>query len=470
VKIINSSRIVGVREIESFSLSRQWLMAISVFMITALFFSSPARAEFSMLAGAFDGGEPKLSAYSCGPGSAGTPYQTVDFSVSADGVYGLANAFSSWDGWDGDLPGYGLDVWAEIYEGAVNLDFLHENRLAAQVGSYYDQAQVPLKAGRSYTLMLVVLPCATSAPSGTWVFMFDGNGAVQSEARREIPEFSTGRFDEATPLARGRCGEKLLNLDVAYKQTGPIRVASSGTYYFSNVNLSEPVGTCQAIYTAPIDPSNVEAHLVGSGPIGPGFEDYDYGSLYTGQWAIELQADTDYWLVTQPEVGATASGSYFFVMAPPAPFRINPGLTGLWADLNTPGQGMYLDVFNSIDSVFMAWFTYDLQRPGPGANSVLGDPGHRWLTGLGAIDGSSSEIEAVWTAGGLFDSSNPRPSRSVRGHVRLEFDSCISGRAIYDFGPASVSGVVNLQRPYEDALGIAQCEQFNQGPGIPGPL
>jgi hypothetical protein len=131
---------------------------------------------------------------------------------------------------------------------------------------------------------------------------------------------------------------------------------------------------------------------------------------------------------------------------------------------------MHLYVFNSIDKVFMAWFTYDMQRPSPGATAVLGDPGHRWLTGLGAIDGNSSEIDALWTAGGIFDSSSPRPSRSVDGQIRLEFDNCTSGRAIYVFEATTLSGVVKLQRPYEDALGIALCEQFNRGPGMPGPL
>jgi len=302
--------------------------------------------------------------------------------------------------------------------------------------------------------------------SGAWLVMMRGAGQVHSKARREIPQYLIGDFHSLSPRVKGRCGQSFLNTEVTYQQVGPIRASRNATYYLANGRQLGSLETCQAIYSAPFDPSNVKANLVGSGFQ----ENAGWPDEFNDQWQVELQADKDYWLVIQPNTATVVTGEYFFVLAPPAPVHINPGLTGLWADLNTPGQGMYLDVFNSIDAVFMAWFTYDLQRPGPGVNAVFGDPGHRWLTGLGAIEGNSSDIEVVWTAGGLFDSSHPKPARNVNGHVRLEFDSCTSGRAIYNFGSPLLSGVVDLKRPFEDALGIAHCEQFQQGPGIPGPL
>ncbi len=418
-----------------------------------------------MLVGEFDGGEPRLPTTYCESAGLGSSYQTVEFTVSTSGNYAFTSAFSSWDWWDGDLPGFGLDTEVMVYQGTFNSADLQENQLG-YLSSVYGEVSVPLQAGQAFTL-LITHPCWDKPLStGTWAVMLSGPGPVQSLARQEIPEISTGSFGPAAPAIKGRCGESLLNLEVAYKQLGPIRVSRSGTYYFANVRLLGASATCQAVYSGPVDPANIEANLVGNGYVG-GFID---GDEFADQWELELQADTDYWLLIQPQIGSTLPGTYFFVMAPPAPVRINPGMTGLWADAGTPGQGMYLDVFNSIDSVFLAWFTYDLQRPGPGVKAVLGDPGHRWLTGLGAIEGNISEIDAVWTAGGLFNASNPTPSRSLNGQVRLEFDNCTSGRAIYDFGTPLLSGTVNLRRPYEDVLSIAQCEQFVRGPGIPGPL
>jgi hypothetical protein len=448
------------------SLSCRWLMACSTLLFCSFLLTSPARAEYSMLVGEFDGGEPRSpEGGNCGGAEIGHSYQTVGFSVSKDGNYLITNAFSSWDWWDGDLPGYGLDTELFIYDGAVNPANLQQNQVA-WLGSYYEQPNVSLLANRAYT-MLLLHPCWSGGPAtGTWAVIINGAGSAQSAARRDIPEISTGNFEMQSPTVKGRCGETLQNLEVAYKQIGPIRVSRAGNYYFADVRGLGPVDTCQAIYSAPMDPANIKANLLGNAYQGT----YARSLQFRDQWKVELEADTDYWLVLQPQHSAATSGSYLFLMAPPAPQRINPGMTGLWADPGTPGQGMYLDVFNSIDYVFMAWFTYDLQRPGPASVSALGDPGHRWLTGLGAIEGNSSEIPVVWTAGGVFDSSNPKPSRSLNGQIRLEFDTCTSGRAIYDFGTPSLSGMINLQRPFEDALGIAQCEQFTQGPGAPGPL
>jgi hypothetical protein len=425
-----------------------WITCSVLFCSVALF-SGQARGEFSLLAGEFDGGEARLPEYWCGEST----YQSIAFTVSADGVYRFDNPFSTWDWWDGNLPGFGMATELYIAEGKVTANEAVGAHLASQI-SLWAEPQVQLKAGSDYTLV-VVNPCPDSfLGGGTWLVTFSGAGQVLSEAQREIPAFSTGSFTAQTPVANARCGRKLANENVPYQQVGPIRVSREGTYHFASVRQIGALNTCQAVYSAPFNPASPEANLVG------------YGH---GQWLIELEPGKDYWLVVHPSVPG-ATGEYIFHVGPPASVRINPAMTGLWADLNTPGQGMYLDVFNSIDSVFMAWFTYDLQRPGPGVQAKLGDPGHRWLTGLGTIEGKSSEIQAVWTSGGLFDAPSPAFSRSTSGIVRLEFDSCVSGRAVYDFVNPSISGVVNLRRPFEDALRIAECEHYQQGPGIPGPL
>jgi hypothetical protein len=449
--------------------SSRWLLAGSQAVFTGLFcsallFSSPARAEFSMLAGVFDGGEAGSSEFFCHVPGYSSSQQSVEFTVSADGIYRLYNPFSSWDWWDGDLPGIGLDSEFYIYEGSVNGDDELADYLGYQ-GSRWWEVELPLKASAAYTL-IVHLPCYHREPAaGTWLAVFKGEGQVLSSARREIPDFMTGRFDSNTPRARGQCGRASEKNEVQYRQIGPIRVSRDGLHYLASASPFDEASTCQAVYTAPFNPANVAANLIDNSINKGGFKGY------AQQWGIELKAGTDYWLVIQPAAQSTIAGDEFmFVLAPPAPVRINPAMTGLWADSNTPGQGIYLDVFNSIDSVFMAWFTYDLQLPGAGARAVLGDPGHRWLTGLGSISGNSSDIQAVGTSGGQFNAPSPALSRVASGTVQLQFDSCTTGRAIYELGDPSLSGVVHLQRPFEDAQDIALCERFLQGPGVPGPL
>lgn len=432
-----------------------------VLITLATGFAAPVQAEYSLLAGEFDGGEARISTdYSCSKPLTGDRYQAIGFSVAVSGSYFIWDAFSSWDWWDGDLPGSGLDVQIGVYTGPPDRP--------AELQAVPDSSPEPgleLQKDTAYVL-LVQLPCyLPDREAGGWAVVFDGAGAVLSEARRAIPAISMGQIPADAPKSKGRCGEKLQNLEVPYHQTGPFRVSTSGRYYFSDARVSGAMNSCQAVYAAPLNPGNVESNLVGS-DYGTGY----YGVQHYDQWEVDLEANTDYWLVVQPAPGLTTSGDYFVVVAPPMPLRINPGMTGLWADINTPGQGMYLDVFNSIDQVFMAWFTYDLQRPGPDAQAVLGDPGHRWLTGLGSIAGNSAEIELLSTAGGQFDAASPGLSRSVIGTLRLEFDSCTHGRAIYEFDNPLLSDVINLRRPFEDAQGIAFCEKFQRGPGKAGPL
>jgi len=64
-------------------------------------------------------------------------------------------------------------------------------------------------------------------------------------------------------------------------------------------------------------------------------------------------------------------------------FQINAGLNDAWYDPETAGQGFLITVFPDIGQMFLAWFTYDVERPGEGVTAQLGEPGHRWLTAQG---------------------------------------------------------------------------------------
>jgi hypothetical protein len=158
---------------------------------------------------------------------------------------------------------------------------------------------------------------------------------------------------------------------------------------------------------------------------------------------------------------------YFFVLAPPSPFRINHGLADSWYNPETPGQGFFLDVFERLNQVFLGWFTYATD-PSPDDEF-----GHRWLTAFGKFEGPSAELAVEWTAGGAFNVAQPVPAQHVNGTIRLEFDDCTSGQITYTWDedgitPSTESSVIPIRRNVND--GVALCESLYAGPGMPGPL
>jgi hypothetical protein len=58
---------------------------------------------------------------------------------------------------------------------------------------------------------------------------------------------------------------------------------------------------------------------------------------------------------------------------------INAGLNDAWFNLDTDGQGLLIVVFPEIEQVFIAWFTYDTERPPADVVAFLQEPGHGHL-------------------------------------------------------------------------------------------
>jgi hypothetical protein len=210
---------------------------------------------------------------------------------------------------------------------------------------------------------------------------------------------------------------------------------------------------CLQIYTAPFNPANPNANRVGS-------RMDDLG-------VIELEVGEDYYFVMQP-FADTDQGEFFFVFAPPAPFRITHAMAGGWFEPATAGQGFVMDVFDNVNSMFLAWFTYDLERPGAGAGAMIGDPGHRWLTAQGPFSGDTAELDIYWTSGMIFDSGTPPFSQEQDGGMTVEFNDCSTGLVTYDLGTAGVQGQVPIQRLANDAVEL--CQALYEGPDRPGPL
>jgi len=78
---------------------------------------------------------------------------------------------------------------------------------------------------------------------------------------------------------------------------------------------------------------------------------------------IELEAGEDYYLVAQP-FAETDQGEYFFVFRAARAVSHHPRDGRRLVRARTAGQGFVMDVFDNANSMFLAWFTYDLERPG----------------------------------------------------------------------------------------------------------
>ncbi len=133
---------------------------------------------------------------------------------------------------------------------------------------------------------------------------------------------------------------------------------------------------------------------------------------------------------------------------------INAGLNDAWFNPETDGQGFLIVAFPQIRQMFMAWFTYDTERPAADTPAILGEPGHRWLTAQGGYEDNVAGLDAYITSGGVFDSPYPIPVTEPDGEILLEFDTCNSGTLTYDIPSISRQGVVPIERTTLDNVAL----------------
>jgi hypothetical protein len=138
------------------------------------------------------------------------------------------------------------------------------------------------------------------------------------------------------------------------------------------------------------------------------------------------------------------------------PFLINAGLNDAWYNPETNGQGFLIVVFPDIQQMFMAWFTYETERPPTSVKAILGEPGHRWLTAQGPYEDNAAALHLYNTVGGVFDLPQPVPVFEEIGEIHVEFSSCNSGTVAYDMPDLGLQGVVPIERIAPD--NIALCE------------
>lgn len=125
---------------------------------------------------------------------------------------------------------------------------------------------------------------------------------------------------------------------------------------------------------------------------------------------------------------------------------LNAGLNDAWYSLDTDGQGFLIIVFPLRKEVFLAWFTFDTERPPQDVEAILGDPGHRWLTAQGAYEDNEATLDVYVTSGGVFDSEEPVPTSEYDGKIYLDFTTCNSGTVSYYFDSLDREGDIPIER------------------------
>jgi len=143
------------------------------------------------------------------------------------------------------------------------------------------------------------------------------------------------------------------------------------------------------------------------------------------------------------------------------PFEINAGLNDAWYNHFTSGQGFFLTVFPNIRQLFLAWFTFDTQRPPDNVNALLGEPGHRWLTAQGPYEGDTANLTVFVTKGGVFDAGEPVATTNLKGDgtITVKFADCSQALLIYDISSVGITGEIPIERIALDNIPL--CESLN---------
>jgi hypothetical protein len=142
----------------------------------------------------------------------------------------------------------------------------------------------------------------------------------------------------------------------------------------------------------------------------------------------------------------------------PTALTINAGLNDAWYNPATDGQGLLITAFPEIQQMFVAWFTFDTERPPEETPSGIGEPGHRWLIAQGPYSGDKATLTIYVSEGGVFDSATPAPVTDPAGDgtMTIEFADCTAGIVTYKITSAGISGEIPIKRIAPD--NVALCE------------
>lgn len=406
------------------------LRNIAFLMVSLWIF--PAVADHITLSAQWDGSEDTMPAYegSCHGAGELAYIQFNPVQVSIEGEYHVADVSDN-------LPG---DVTVAIYEGSFDPDAPESNFI-----DKFDQGgRVTLQSGQDY-IVVVQHWCRNIYPATFGVSLF-GEGDITGADVVTSSDWTRGSLSESNPIA------VFEDVSRHYATSSLQMFPATGLYHFADVSLFDRLDTVVRVYEGSFNPFNTEEGLVTSLDDAGG---------------IALKAGINYQFVITARIEGN-TGDWLWVLFPPGSQHLNAGLSGSWFNPATRGQGILVDVMPEKQLVFLAWFTFDLQRPDVGSEPMIGDVGQRWLTALGSYEtGDNSVVLKIQNStGGVFDSADPPvDENSEYGTIELQFSDCLNATMTYDIPAGPVSNVVPITRIVYDHLPL--CANLgSSGPGV----
>ena len=141
-------------------------------------------------------------------------------------------------------------------------------------------------------------------------------------------------------------------------------------------------------------------------------------------------------------------------------FEINAGFNDAWYEPATDGQGFFITVYPEKGTVFVGWFTFDMDFPSQDVIAGLGDACQRWLTAQGPYDGNQANLVVYNSSGGLFDSVLAAPQLEPIGSITLQFENCKNGTVSYDLPSYGLMGEIPIQRVASDNIAACQIQTY----------
>jgi PKD repeat protein len=145
----------------------------------------------------------------------------------------------------------------------------------------------------------------------------------------------------------------------------------------------------------------------------------------------------------------------------PDPIVINIGMTDAWFNPATDGQGMLIIVWEDSKFMFLAWFTFDTERPPEDVMAILGAPGQRWLTASGPYDGDTATLDVFLSSGGTFDSPEPPVFTDPvpYGTITIKWSTCNAGILAYNIPSLGLMRDIPITRIVTENVPICEAGQ-----------
>jgi hypothetical protein len=149
-------------------------------------------------------------------------------------------------------------------------------------------------------------------------------------------------------------------------------------------------------------------------------------------------------------------------LEPPAPeFVINDTISDAWSNPPTSGQGFVITVWEGIQYMFLAWFTFDSERPAEDVTAIFGAPGQRWVTAQGQYEGDTATLDVYLSSGGVLNMVEPKIITDPEpiGTIIIKWTGCDSGTLTYNIPSLGLMGVVPIQRVVKDKVPACMATQ-----------